>query len=152
MIQLNGRITHVKLFGRVLLGIPSSTSTKLVPTTVTPTGEEFTVMSGAGYGFSQVTVKGDENLTAENIRNGVVIYGVTGRHVCDVADLDPITVTPTGKKFTRYPTGDGFSQVTVTGDDNLVPENIVEGVTIYGVTGSNELISNLLDAINGEVI
>lgn len=152
MIKLNGRIQHVKLFGRVGLAVTTEVANKLFPTTVTPTGKEFTVAAGEGYGYNEITVAGDANLTSENIKNGVTIYGVLGRHVCDVALLDPITVTPTGKKFTRYPVGDGFSQVTVDGDANLIPANIVEGVTIYGVTGTNSEVSDLLDQINGEVV
>ncbi len=143
----------MKLFGKVSKRVSiKGTATTLLPTTVTPTGKEFTVTAADGYGFDEVTVAGDPNLSSENIRNGVSIYGVLGRHVCDVALLDPITVTPTGKEFTKYPTGDGFSQVTVAGDVDLIPANIVEGVTIYGVTGANSEISDLLDDINGEVV
>lgn len=53
-------------------------------------------------------------------------------------DLSAVTVTPTGEEFTVNPDGDGFSSVTVEGDANLKAENIVDGVTIYGVTGSHE--------------
>lgn len=55
-------------------------ATSLYPTTVTPTGEEFTKTAEEGLGFSSVTVEGDANLTAANIRRGVTIYGVTGRY------------------------------------------------------------------------
>ena len=32
----------------------------------------------------------------------------------------------------------GFSKVVVNGDDNLIASNIRKGVTIFGVTGTNE--------------
>lgn len=53
-------------------------------------------------------------------------------------DLEALTVIPTGEEFTEYPNGAGFSSVTVAGDENLAPENIKKGVTIYGVTGTAE--------------
>lgn len=51
-------------------------------------------------------------------------------------DLEAITVTPTGETFTKYPSGDGFSRVTVEGDKNLKSSNVVNRKTIYGVEGS----------------
>ena len=51
-------------------------------------------------------------------------------------ELEEGYVTPTGQEFTEYPIGDGFSSVTVAGDYNLTPENIAEGITIYGVEGT----------------
>ena len=47
--------------------------------TVTPTGRVLTVFPDEGYdGMSTVTVEGDTNLTAQNIAEGITIYGVTG--------------------------------------------------------------------------
>lgn len=50
-------------------------------------------------------------------------------------------IEPTGKSFIQYPDDgyDGFSRVIVAGDKNLAPQNIAEGVTIYGVTGTLEI-------------
>lgn len=104
---------------------------------VTPTGEKFTVYPN-GDGFSSVTVAGDANLVPKNIVAGVTIFGVEGSKEDEEPDLSPITVTPTGDDFTEYPDGDGFSSVTVAGDENLIPENIKKDVTIYGVTGTAE--------------
>ena len=57
---------------------------------------------------------------------------------------DPVlqvkTVYPTGEVISVTPDEgyDGLSAVNVAGDAYLVPENIAEGVTIYGVTGTHE--------------
>lgn len=52
--------------------------------------------------------------------------------------------TATGQDFVLTPPEeyDGFSSVAVTGDYNLKPENIAEGITIYGVTGTLKLNAN----------
>lgn len=143
--------------------------------TVTPNGSEIVKVPPTGVdGFGIVTVEGDQNLTPENIREGVSVYGVvgthsdgldtsdatatpadlmenatayvdgvkiTGTHIC-TADpiLEPLYVTPTGKEFVETPADgvDGFNEVLVEGDQYLTPENVKKGVTIYGVEGSLE--------------
>ena len=52
--------------------------------------------------------------------------------------LESVTVTPTGETFTVTPDDgvDGFDLVRVKGDYNLAPENIADGITIYGVEGT----------------
>lgn len=54
------------------------------------------------------------------------------------AQLQEKTVTPTKEGLSVVPDSgfDGLSKVTVNGDSNLVPENIKEGVSIFGVDGS----------------
>ena len=57
------------------------TPPKLQSKTVTPSASSQTVAADSGYdGLGQVTVNGDGNLVAENIANGVSIFGVTGTH------------------------------------------------------------------------
>ena len=108
---------------------------------VTPTSEETIVTADEKYAaLSKVTVLGDAQLKPENIRAGVEIFGVSGALTDYDKPLMEYEVTPSQKTKTLVPDSDhsGFSKVTVNGDDNLVASNIRKGVTIFGVTGTNE--------------
>lgn len=73
-----------------LEGEPIEGNVELYEITVTPTGKTFTEYAEDGTGFSEVTVKGDANLTPQNIANGVVIYGVTGNLVAGASIKVPV--------------------------------------------------------------
>ena len=106
-------------------------------------------------------IAGDANLVSGNIAQGKEIFGVTGTYTNDadataesmqlgvsayvkgqrVVGTAPIqaakTVTPTTTEQTAVASGSFTSgEVKVAGDANLVAENIKEGVSIFGVTGT----------------
>lgn len=116
---------------------------------VTPTTAPQVIYPAEIYdGFSRINVNAvtntiDANIQAENIKNGVSILGVTGSYTAQ-PDLQAKTVNPSTSQQTVTPDQgkDGLSSVTVNAvtaaiDANIVAENILDGVTILGVTGSD---------------
>lgn len=98
-----------------------------------------------GYlGIKKVTVNGvdntiDNNITADNIKHGVDILGVTGTYA---PVTTPIEITPSTQEQVKVPDMgvDGFDSVTVHAvdkniDSNIQAGNIRKGVEILGVTG-----------------
>lgn len=83
------------------------------------------------------TFTSDANATAESMQLGVSAY-VNGARVVGTAPIqDAKTVTPTTTEQTAVASGSFTTgAVKVAGDANLVAENIKEGVSIFGVTGT----------------
>ena len=116
-----------------------------------------------GTSDQTITVEGDSDLAAANIKEGVQIFGVTGSVVeatgdataADVLDgktfsnnssagvsgtmtnNGAVTITPAAS---NQPIAEGYhdGEGTVTGDSDLVADNIKKGVEIFGVTGTYE--------------
>lgn len=112
--------------------------------TVTPSTSQQTITPSGDYnGFSIVSVNAvdssiDPNIIPSNIISGKEILGVQG----SATELNGaiLNVTPTATSQTFIPTvpNNGYIQVNVNGDNNLVSDNIVKDVTIFGVTGNYE--------------
>lgn len=167
-----------------------ATGANLQAKSFTPTAAGTTVTPDSGYdGLSQVTVAGDADLVAGNIKSGVNIFGVTGSYAPASVKLQSKSVSPSTSAQTVTPdTGyDGLSSVEVAaarlqtltgsnaitpttqdqivtktdsnyyglfsvkvlGDANLLAENIKKDVSIFGVTGTYEGTS---EVVNGSLI
>lgn len=106
--------------------------------TVTPTANGVTVNPDTGYdALSSVTVNGDSNLTADNVKKGVTIFDVTGT-LESGGNYQEKSITPTANGQTVMPDEgyDALSKVNIYGDEDLIPNNIKEGVSIFGVAGT----------------
>lgn len=134
--------------------------------TYTPSTEDQVISSGQYLSGNQ-TIKGDTNLIASNIKNGVNIFGVTGTH-SGTSELTEATATNGDIKSGKIAYGNNgekiigdvftlntessitpdvkdhylkpgfYNGINIQGDINLVPANIKNGVNIFGITGVYE--------------
>ena len=114
---------------------------------VTPTTQIQIVAPDSEYeGLSKVTVNGvtadiDSNITPNNIRQGIEILGVEGNLAPDKPDQTKTVAPSTSQQIVVADTGYELASVTVDPvtseiDDNIVAENIKNGVSILGVEGT----------------
>ena len=136
---------------------------KLQEKSVSPSASAQTITPDSGYdGLNKVTVNAVTNLSAGNIKKGVVVGGVTGSFTADadataaqilsgkiayvagakitgsMADNGAVTqsLTTTGASYTipaGYHNGSGKVTTAIT---NLTAANIKSGVTVGGVAGT----------------
>lgn len=126
------------------------TATVNVPTvnnqdkTVTPKITQQTITADSGFsGLGTVTVEAvdssiDSDITASNIVKGVNILGVEGTAVELNGSTLSVTPTASAQNHTPITPSNGFTSVSVEGDANLISENIVKNVSIFGVQGTYE--------------
>ena len=93
MVDSSGLITAsaTQSEGYVTAGTKSTTQqlTKQLGKTVTPGTSDVVAVESGKYTTGTVYVKGDSNLTADNIKSGTSIFGVTGSYV----DSTPIEIS-----------------------------------------------------------
>jgi len=124
--------------GVVILGVEGSVrelNGTTIDITPTNTAKEF-IPSSPYTGYTKVTVYGDVNLIPGNIVNGVTIFGVTGTAQSLNGEVLEVIPSQTAQSIIPVSPKNAFTQVNVSGDENLVSNNIVDGVSIFGVQGS----------------
>lgn len=100
--------------GYVEGGTKSATKqlTTKAATTITPGTSAKTAVAQNVYTTGAVTVAGDTNLTATNIKNGVSIFGITGSYTPNVTTVDLIVLPSTKYNVTiRFTAPDGTSAI-----------------------------------------
>ena len=124
--------------GENIFGVVGEYETPTEEKSVTPGTQAIEVTPDTGKHLSKVTVAGDADLVANNIRDGVDIFGVTG-NLLERKEEQVKNVTPDAAGFEVTPdSGKALSKVVVAGDTNLVASNIKKDVNVFGVTGTYE--------------
>ena len=113
---------------------------------VNPTTSQQLITADIGYELAQVTVNAvtsdiDDNIQSGNIKQGITILGVNGSLIPDKPDQTKIVTPTTEEQIVTADSGFELASVTVNAvtseiDENIVPENIKEGVDILGVSGT----------------
>lgn len=101
--------------------LPEATEPSLQDKTATPSASSQTVTADSGYdGLGTVTVEGDANLVAENIKSGVSIFGVSG-----------ILEEGSGSEGDGYDEADSLIEMTMSEYTNSRVSSIGEGAFAY---------------------
>lgn len=137
--------------GYVPGGTKSSTKqlTTQAAKTVTPGTTNQTAVASGRYTTGAVTVKGDVNLKAENIAEGVSIFGVAGTHSGGGGEAVTVSIIPNNPYTVFYTNASGelvneFHPSTISVLKNTVlganapAGNATGGVTIVATMGGSD--------------
>lgn len=153
-VSSGGLITATATQSGGIVASGSKSATKQLTTqgakTVTPTTAEQIAVAAGRYVTGDVKVAGDANLVAENIAEGVSIFGVVGTHGGEF-------VTGTVKSGYYYPTilcptqkeSEGYYSKTVgMGASTIIIEQIPKYSLIYANPGDHLDISGGITRVN----
>ena len=121
---------NVTSYASANVEVPTGSTINNQNKTVTPSASQQTITADSGYtGLGTVTINGDEDLVASNIKKNVSIFGVTGTYEAGSSSptIQSLTVTPSESQQTFNASGvDGYKPVVV----NATPKAELEGLTI----------------------
>lgn len=110
--------------------------------------------------YRQFTVAGDVNLNQQNIKTGVAIFGVTGGYPSAThplagsdatADLDLATFNAKLKDTTSFEWFDeAGARYTNTGSAHIKPGLLAKGASIFGTTGTLDMMVSNFDLVYGD--
>lgn len=125
--------------------------------TITPGTTAQTAVASGRYTTGAVTVKGDANLKAENIAEGVSIFGVDGTHsggggianvtligvwgMLDNPDYGILSISPSGEQQTTYVAAGETKTIEVAINSYALPMISVDFVSDY-VSGDAQIIND----------
>lgn len=112
--------------------------------TITPSTSSQTAVSAYKFTTGTVTVAGDANLTAANIKAGTKIFGITGTHAGQKTEQTKTVdlSMASGNQTVTPDSGKALSKVTINKPSTLIPANIKKDVNIGGVVGTLESSSS----------
>lgn len=120
--------------GQYLAGAQTITAVPTEEKSATPSASQQEIVPTSGKFLNKVTVSGDANLVADNIKNGISIFGVQGTLTSlDTSDADATAENIDSGK-TAYVKGQkitGTSTKVNTSDANAVAGDIATGKTAY---------------------
>ena len=159
-VDANGLITatSTQADGHVTGGVRTATKQLTVQEakTITPSTENQTAVASGVYTTGAVTVAGDTNLVAENIAEGVSIFGVTGTHsggsggtgveTCTVRVLDSVAY---GLSYTTVDeSGEVYSNTNASYQDECIC--VCNTLFVFNIVGATNLES--ISCTGGEVV
>ena len=141
-VSAGGLITASTQQGKGYVPGGSKSATQQLPTqgakTVTPTTTEQIAVASGTYTTGDIKVAGDANLVAENIAEGVSIFGVQGTHSGGGGDVATLTIDAPSNHIYAYADENG-SLVHETGYAKSTALTVpVPQIVMVSATGRNE--------------